>query len=771
MRHLRSIELAVVLLLFAGCLRPQSGIVNNAPPPAASPLYREKIQPLFNARCVSCHSCYNAPCQLNLASYDGVDRGANKQVVYHPSRLAAMAPTRLFQDAQSTSEWQQRFGFFPVLARTDNPERNPSESLLYRLATQRREHPESGDFEAEKSAVCPHSIAEANAELKDHSYAGMPYGFPALTDKEFATLGSWLKAGAPGPLPLPRDAIGEAQIERWEKFFNGEDAKTRITARYLYEHLFLAHLHFADGGAEFYRLVRSRTSAPAAIDEIATVRPFDDPHSLEVFYRLRRLDETIVEKTHNPLELSEKKLAHWRALFLETPWANEKPALPSYEPEVAANAFIAFKDIPARSRYQFMLDEAFYHVRAFINGPVCKGQVALNVIDEQFNIFFLSPESDLSITDSRFLAAAAPYLKIPAEGGDGLEAIYGRFKADEHKYNQLRHDLYQRAGLRGRAYRDIWNGDGKNPGAVLTVYRHFDSATVLLGALGGVPKTAWVMDYPIFERIYYDLVAGFNVFGNVIHQTSTRRYMDNLRVESEDGFLDFLPKAQREPLRATWYRGKGIEDYMKDVHPLLGDGAESLITFKDPAHAKEEFLEHLLWHELPAAVVGKRDVINDNKGEVHGEQNAWRAIVDHPGYYAQLFPDVSFVRVEGVNGDRLFTIIRNKAHLNVCFMFEEEKYRVPAEDTLLFIEGRVGAYPNLLFSVKEKALPEFIDTVQKLQLDAKSGDTSFAALVDKYGVRRSNESFWRYFDWFNERWLAEHPISAGRLDLSRYLND
>jgi hypothetical protein len=88
--------------------------------------------------------------------------------------------------------------------------------------------------------------------------------------------------------------------------------------------------------------------------------------------------------------------------------------------------------------------------------------------------------------------------------------------------------------LRGPALDWIWNGGGTNPNALLTVYRHFDNAAVTRGFVGVWPKTAWVMDYPIFERIYYDLVAGFNVFGNVTHQVSTRLYMDHLRMQSED---------------------------------------------------------------------------------------------------------------------------------------------------------------------------------------------------------------------------------------------
>ena len=70
----------------------------------------------------------------------------------------------------------------------------------------------------------------------------------------------------------------------------------------------------------------------------------------------------------------------------------------------------------------------------------------------------------------------------------------------------------------------VWDGfdtnaDGNrhNPNAALTVLRNFDSATVLTGLIGEPPKTAWLIGYTLFERIYYLLVAGYDVYGNVSH--------------------------------------------------------------------------------------------------------------------------------------------------------------------------------------------------------------------------------------------------------------
>ena len=84
--------------------------------------------------------------------------------------------------------------------------------------------------------------------------------------------------------------------------------------------------------------------------------------------------------------------------------------------------------------------------------------------------------------------------------------------------------------------------------AALTVLRHYDSATVVKGFVGGAPKTGWVVGYSLLERIHYLLVAGFDVFGNVGHQLTTRMYMDFLRMEGEYNFLLLLPPARRRQL-------------------------------------------------------------------------------------------------------------------------------------------------------------------------------------------------------------------------------
>jgi hypothetical protein len=760
--------------------------------PAVDAAYATTIQPIFDRRCVVCHSCFDSPCQLNLQSFDGLDRGANGTPVYEPSRLEAVHPTRMFQDAQTTAEWRERFGFFPVVQRDTPASGTPDGSLLWQMIDPRRRTPVRVAVDIDAKWTCPRQVPALGDVLRADPGKGMPYGFPPLDDVETGTLEGWLRRGAGGPAAATESDAAHAAIGRWEAFFNASDPRSRLVARYVYEHLFLAHLALEQAPGEWFRLVRSRTAAPAPIDEIATVRPFDDPRTPNVYYRLRRITESIVEKTHAPYTLSDAKLLRLeRVFFADAAWSDPSPKLPSYAPSVAANPFVAFAAIPARARYQFLLDDAYYHVETFIHGPVCKGQVALNVIDEHFVIFFLAPSSDPTVIRPDFLPRVAADLAVPAEGGDGVEAIYSRFKLDELEYLKARAALLRQIAAPGRALADVWDGEGTNRDAVLTVYRHFDSAYVVRGAVGGTPKTAWVLDYPILERLYYDLVAGFDVFGNVVHQLSTRRYMNLLRIEAESSFLAFLPASQREAVRRSWYRPRGVSEVVDVLDPLYAE-PETRVAFANPAQPKDELITRLVTSEpvhvarahssppsesgLPRDVVGALEPIQWGDVGPAGDdpasrfERAARAIVRRPGAFVGAFPDAALVRVRSGGdgrGDAIYTMVRNKAHLNIDFMFLEDEERAPAEDTLHVVRGVVVSRPNLFLHVDAGDAERFAADLAAIG----AGDMTWARFLDRYGVRRSDPAFWASSDFFNERFAQVDPIASGILDLSRYVND
>jgi len=770
----------VLALLFAGCAAKALPPV-SVQMPTRTIDYQKEVKPLLDKRCTVCHSCYNSPCQLKIDSFEGADRGATKRAIYNSSRLSAMDPTRLFTDAQSTAEWRKK-NFFSVTESTVSNGLN--DSLMIQMLSHKMKNPKSaGEYQSESdNLTCSENGKELGGYLEKHPNNGMPFGFPPLKQDEFDIIAGWLVQGAKGPdaalqaelvAPKASDALAVLQ---WETFLNQDDAKHAMTARYLYEHLFLAHLKFGTPTNEFYELVRSRTAPGLPLDLVATVRPYDDPGVARVYYRFRKIHSTIVYKTHMVFNLDDAQLKRFNELFIQSEWL-QPPHLMGYDTKLSANPFVSFEQIPPRSRYQFLLDNAQYIIMSFIHGPVCKGQIALNVIDDHFWIMFLDPDHDLSVAYPGFMKLQSDRLRMPIEKGSDLRAFSAltdghRKKAVE--FYRARQDLYASLNYAGLGYDSIWKGNRAADAPMLTIYRHFQSASVHKGALGDLPKTMWVLDYPLLERIYYALVAGFDVYGTAGHQLVTRLYMDELRVEAESNFLEFLPPGNRREILQSWYKGvdpKKIGYYPSDL--------PAKISYKT-AHPKREFVEHVVdSHLLPATEIVFDKVNYLRAGAAFPRQpdkyettddylRAFRAL-SRPG--APFFAlangsnsNLAFARIRREKGrDVAFTMVINRWHDSVAFLLHEDDRLDPAKNSADFINGLVGCYPNYFFDVREKDLPDFIDLLAHYDESPKN-----LARMAKYGVNRADDRFWETYDWFQKRFNEDEPVQGGLFDLNRY---
>ena len=391
---------------------------------APSAGYVEDVQPILETRCAVCHSCYNSACQLKLSSYEGTDRGGSKAPVYSGPRLTNQDPTRLFVDASSTEVWRAK-GFHSVTESTAGAMGNDS-LMLYLLAAKREQPKSTGSYHPEaENLTCAANPREVGSFLKRHPNRGMPFGFPALSEQEYTILATWLDRGAPGPDAAEQSALtspsrkAAARIAKWERFLNREDPKHAMTARYLYEHFFLAHIVFSDADeTQFFQLVRSSTPPGQPISIIPTLRPYDNTGGETFFYRFRKLHATIVYKTHMVVEFTDETYARYQELFIDTPWL-EEPHWQPHDDETGADPFLVYAQIPPLVRYKFLLDHSEYFIRTFIRGPVCKGQIALNVIHDHFWVMFLDPEADQTIQNPEFLVGQADNLRIPNEKGSG----------------------------------------------------------------------------------------------------------------------------------------------------------------------------------------------------------------------------------------------------------------------------------------------------------------------------------------------------------------
>jgi hypothetical protein len=743
--------------------------------------YLSEVKPLLDKRCAVCHSCYNSPCQLKLDSFEGADRGATKRAVYNGSRLRSMDPTRLFTDAQSTGEWRNK-EFFSVTESKASGELN--DSIMLEILSHKMNNPKSvGEYRSEANDLtCSENTDELGGYLEKHPNNGMPFGFPALKPEEFAIIAGWLVQGAKGPdaaqqkiliTPKASDALA---IKQWESFLNQDDAKHAMTARYLYEHLFLAHIKFGTQTNEYYELFRSRTPPGEPADLVATVRPYDDPGAPRIYYRFRKIHSTIVEKTHMVFDLDDAKMRRINELFIQPEWL-QRPHTVGYDAKMSANPFVAFEQIPPRSRYQFLLDNAHYIIMTFIHGPVCKGQIALNVINDHFWIMFVDPDHDLSVAYPGFLKLHSDKLRMPIEVGSDMRvfnALTDKYKKAAVEFYKARQDYYMSHNYLGLGYESLWRGSKVADAPLLTVYRHFDSASVHKGVLGNLPKTMWVVDYPLLERIYYALVAGFDVYGTAGHQLALRLYMDALRVEGESYFLDFLPASRREEFMQSWYTGidlRKIDYYSSEIPAKI-----SFMT-DEP---NREFIEYMVnQHILPETNIAF-DPVNYERGDVaypglpdQYETNdeylkAFRAVSKPGSPFFILMNDhninVAYMRIRLKNGkDLAISIVINQWHSNVTHLFGEKAQLDVSKDSADFIYGLIGSYPNYFFDVREEDLPDFLDILAHFDKSPQAFER-----LDKYGVNRAEDRLWDAYDWFQNRFYEDEPVNAGLFDLNRY---
>ncbi|MBU2899027.1 fatty acid cis/trans isomerase [Vibrio hepatarius] len=783
--NIRKLFISSLITVFAGCAsyaglnydklfgdaypRERLTKVSNT----SSEFFLNKVKPIIDNRCVVCHACYDAPCQLKLSSTAGIDRGASKAIIYQGSRLAAATPTRLFEDAHNTSEWRA-FGFHPVLnERQQSPIANIEAGLVAKMLMQKQKHPqpeqtqlEGFDFSINREQQCP-TIEQYNKYEAEYPDWGMPYGMPNLTSAEYSTLMSWLQDGAIMNNPLPVTLKHQSLINNYEYFLNAGSSKVQLMARYIYEHLFLSHLYFSELNEttpRFFTLVRSSTPPGQPINRISTRRPYDDPKVNRVYYRLIPVESSIVDKTHMPFALNKQRLSNWQQWFIDSKYDVAK--LPDYSVEVAANPMTAFIDLPVKARFKFMLDNAQNTINAYIKGPVCRGQLALNVINDRFWVFFLDPDKSDVPEVNEFYRSQADNLRLPGELESNAVPItnWVSYARQQARYLKAKSEFINHWFENGKNLTTdvIWTGNKTNPNAALTVFRHFDSASVVQGLVGKPPKTAWILDYTLIERIHYLLVAGFDVYGNFGHQLMTRMFMDFLRLEGESNFVALLPKDIRHAEQSSWYKNQStqLNDFLqRNIKPF---NQPSQVPYQSD-NPKQELYNILKTHLSP--VLNSRYSIK-NTGLSPQHEESLRSIDNLKGKNVVYFPQIVTLLIESNSGqDQVFTLLHNNAHTNISSLFDEENNRDFNNDDFTLVHGIIGSYPAAYLSLAENDIPQLVNMIKKIR-----SEQDYVKLLDRFAIRRSSNNFWPFSDRVHQWYKENHPIEFGLLDYNRFEN-
>ncbi|MDN3379373.1 MULTISPECIES: fatty acid cis/trans isomerase [unclassified Pseudoalteromonas] len=728
--------------------------------------FLQHVQPVLDTRCVVCHGCYDAPCQLKLSSPEGIDRGLSKELVYDGTRLLASNPSRLLYDAADTAGWREK-NFSPVLnERAQSEEANLAGSVLYNSLVLKMSSPlpedevlgDEFDFALDRSQTCA-SMGEFDRLADSQPHAGMPYGLPGISRSEFKHLEKWLKNGGKmAHIEAPSKNV-IAQAQRWESFLNQDSLKHQLTARYVYEHWYLAHIYFVqDGEKSFFKLVRSSTPPGEDIKLINTRRPYDDPKVERVYYRLMHERSTILAKTHLPLALNDTKLARLYTQFIQPEYQVSK--MPSYKPEVASNPFKVFAAMPVKSKYQFMLDEAELIIMGFIKGPVCRGQIALNVINDHFWVAFADPDKAATPQVEQMLLQHEDALALPAaEESNALPiSSWVKYSKRQSTYLEAKVKLANEMFENGEHLTTdaLWRGEDVNDNAALTIFRHFDSATVVKGLIGQEPKTMWILDYALFERIHYLLVAGFDVYGNIGHQLVTRLYMDFLRLEGEQNFLALLPKLQRQELKANWYRKSptSLTNFFKS-----GESFGQTTGIEYQTQDQQHELYGLIKQTLKPVLSPRYDYTKVPE-PLHKFNNM-------PAKAINLLPQISYVLVkDGDSEHEAYTLIHHNAHYNISSLLNEEGQRAYDEDTLTIVPGFIGDYPEAIWYLNNQQQVEaFAEQLPLMQVEA-----DYRALKSKFAIRRTHPQFWQYSDILHNVAKQYRGIEYGLFDYNRLEN-
>lgn len=307
----------------------------------------------------------------------------------------------------------------------------------------------------------------------------------------------------------------------------------------------------------------------------------------------------------------------------------------------------------------------------------------------------------------------------------------------------------------------------------------------MTGAVGGFPKTGMVFDYSLFERVFYNLVVGYNVFSNISAQTGARMYTDLERREGELAFLLFLPSNIRSKIWGKWYPQLSslfVKEDSKMLAKEMPTGINFTKKYKKPVEYKNNFFKQIIDKRLRKDIGYHYDPINFHSDQldrrpalkITSEEDLdkeFKKITHIKGGFVKSIAnrmDVAFVRfLRNGSDDLVYTIILNRYHKNVRFILGEDSQLDISKNTINVVKGFLGCYPNAFLEVKLEDATTFFKMFRAIN----NTPDSFYMFFKRFGIKRSNPNFWKVSDFFNKRFKDTHPLSAGFFDLNSYIND
>jgi hypothetical protein len=134
--------------------------------------------------------------------------------------------------------------------------------------------------------------------------------------------------------------------------------------------------------------------------------------------------------------------------------------------------------------------------------------------------------------------------------------------------------------------------------------------------------------------------------------------------------------------------------------------------------------------------------------------------------FKTFLPQATFLRIDRKSGEPLvYTMTHDRWYQTKAFVSTALMNDIPSQAQVSILEGVNSAYPNFIFRIDEGDIEDFASKL----IDADTQD-KFTAVVEQWGVRRSNPDFWAILHSFTDYMKRTEPRGAGVLDINRYKN-
>ncbi|MCO4793470.1 MAG: fatty acid cis/trans isomerase [Bacteriovoracaceae bacterium] len=737
-----------------------------------------QVKPILDKRCVACHSCRESECRLKLTSLEGLIRGAHTKK-NTGGVLTDVTRNKLFHDAAGEAEWRKR-GFYSVLKsplgiqrrmrRSGSRDRLGRNSILTAALANKYENQEVLD---RLDLMGPDNNSCGEGRKSYDNVPGMPYKMHPLRPVEFATLFNWSNSRGNADLPSAETLLmlttpkNPEIVRKWENFFNHSSAKAKWTSRFLYEHLFLARLYFEESPGEFYELVRSKTAYPKPIVVSPTIHAFDKPKVEGFYYRLRKIHSTIVDKNHFVYEVNDNILKELKEMFWNIDWGHGNNHVKfSFK---NTNPLVAFKHIPAKSRYTWMLKNAHLLLDISARSQNCRTEGASAPYWDNMLHVFIKPDSDPTVAyGKKFYDEAGKYLPIPNVTG-GRISPFRDFNKEQRKYAKIKSKYSKKLHPEGLTVDDIWLGDNEeDKNAIVTVLRHQWTASTVKGQPGKMPRSALLMDFAIFERYFYLCNVATEISEALLGQSRVVTYLFDVKKEAENHLLSLIPPKHRDGIRQSLVEGLDANYQFINgfTYPY---NEENGFTF-EKVSSYSGFLWEILEKTFKPEVVGERSfVIKSGFMSENNTKTKLENLSDIKGTMGTHMPNVSYLRVANEDGSiEYFTITANRYYktrnkLSFTDTNFEKTQRRPELDYLEIFEGIFINFPEKIYMINSNEVDDFIKDLKVLTSRGR-----FMAFNKVYGLDQNSEDFWTIIDEVNSTYIRKNPIHGGIIDLHRY---